>query len=197
MSKTKPMVHVSFDLVENFIPRVPRQICPNEDSTTPRICVAPDKLSALQAIPQAGEVIHTMKVIGIPVIIHAYYLKSGAVLMPEQIADKVPDATATREMWITDIPQSVYRIDYEIVYSYVPKRTDRNGTRERFVIYADFKRVKHQENWINLAYKSAKSDKAAEYFLKNKPDISFRTFMSNMDDELLKSLNIKLQEVRE
>lgn len=191
------MVHVSFDLVEEFIPRVPKQICPNEDSTTPRICVAPDKLSALQAIPQAGEVIHTMKVIGMPVIIHAYYLKSDAVLMPEQIADKVPDAEATGEMWITDIPKSVYRIDYEIVFSYVPKRIDRNGTSERFVLYADFKRIKHQENWKNLAYKSAKTSKAAEYFKKNKPDISFRTFISNMDDELLKSLDIELQEVRE
>ena len=191
------MVHVSFDLVEDFIPRVPRQICPNEDSTTPRICVAPDKLSALQAIPQAGEVIHIMKVIGIPVIIHAYYLKSDAVLMPEQIADKVPDATATREMWITDVPHDVYRVDYEIIFSYVPKCIDRKGTVERFVIYADFQRVKYQENWRNLAYKVLKSDKAAEYFLKKKPEISFRTFMSNMDDELLKSLNIKLQEVRE
>lgn len=33
--------------------------------------------------------------------------------------------------------------------------------------------------------------------MENKPDISYRTFMSNMDDELLKSFHVELQEVWE
>ena len=41
------LVHVSFDEVERFVPRVPKQICPDEDNTTPRICVAPNILSAI------------------------------------------------------------------------------------------------------------------------------------------------------
>lgn len=50
--------------------------------------------------------------------------------MPEQIADKVPDAVATGEMWVMAVPAAVRRIDYEIVDPYVPMRIDRNGTRE-------------------------------------------------------------------
>jgi hypothetical protein len=127
------LVHVSFDEVERFVPRVPKQICPDEDNTTPRICVAPNILSAIQAMPQGGTVAYNMARIGVPVVIHAYYIESDAILMPEQIADKVPDAVATGEMWV----------------------------------------------------------------MENKPDISYRTFMSNMDDELLKSFHVELQEVWE
>lgn len=198
MSKTKPMVHVSFDLVEDFIPRVPRQICPNEDSTTPRICVAPDILSAIQAMPQGGTVTYNMARIGVPIIIHAYYIESDAILMPEQIADKVPDAVATGEMWITQIPVAVRRIDYQIINPFVPMRIDRNGTKERFLLlYERLKRVKYQDNWRNLSIRTGKSRKAVEWFMKNKPDISYRTFMSNLDDELIKALNVELQEVWE
>lgn len=54
------LVHVSFDEVERFVPRVPKQICPDEDNTTPRICVAPNILSAIQAMPQGGTVAYNM-----------------------------------------------------------------------------------------------------------------------------------------
>lgn len=47
-------VHVSFDIVEKFIPRVPRQRCQGEDMSIPRICVADTILDAINAIPQAG-----------------------------------------------------------------------------------------------------------------------------------------------
>lgn len=61
------MVHVSFDEVERFVPRVPKQICPDEDNTTPRICVAPNILSAIQAMPQGGTVAYNMARVGVPV----------------------------------------------------------------------------------------------------------------------------------
>ena len=171
------LVHVSFDEVERFVPRVPKQICPDEDNTTPRICVAPNILSAIQAMPQGGTVAYNMARIGVPVVIHAYYIESDAILMPEQIADKVPDAVATGEM---------------------PMRVDRNGTRERFLVwYGELKRVRYQDNWRNLSTRTARNQKAVEWFMENKPDISYRTFMSNMDDELLKSFHVELQEVWE
>ena len=75
------MVHVSFDEVERFVPRVPKQICPDEDNTTPRICVAPNILSAIQAMPQGGTVAYNMARIGVPVVIHAYYIESDAILI--------------------------------------------------------------------------------------------------------------------
>ena len=73
------LVHVSFDEVERFVPRVPKQICPDEDNTTPRICVAPNILSAIQAMPQGGTVAYNMARIGVPVVIHAYYIESDAI----------------------------------------------------------------------------------------------------------------------
>lgn len=192
------LIHVSFDEVEKFIPRIPKQICPNEDNTTLRICVAPNVLSAIQAMPQGGEVVYYMARLGVPVIVHAYYIESDAVLMPEQISDKVPDAIATGEMWVTEVPAAVRRIDYEIRKPFVPKRTDRNGTRERFLItYGELKRVRYQDNWRNLSARTAKNEKAAEWFMENKPDISYRTFMSNMGEELLKSFHVELKEVLE
>lgn len=192
------LVHVSFDEVERFVPRVPKQICPDEDNTTPRICVEPNILSAIQAMPQGGTVAYNMARIGVPVVIHAYYIESDAILMPEQIADKVPDAVATGEMWVMAVPAAVRRIDYEIVDPYVPMRIDRNGTRERFLVgYGELKRVRYQENWRNLSTRTARNQKAVEWFMENKPDISYRTFMSNMDDELLKSFHVELQEVWE
>lgn len=129
------LVHVSFDEVEKFIPRIPKQICPNEDNITPRICAAPNVLSAIQAMPQGGTVVYNMARIGVPVVIHAYYIESDAILMPEQIADKVPDAVATGEMWVMAVPTAVCRIDYKIIDPYVPMRIDRNGTRERFLVW--------------------------------------------------------------
>jgi hypothetical protein len=205
------LVHVSFDEVERFVPRVPKQICPDEDRAkqTAEEQEAEAKaeqqaqrdayvLSAIQAMPQGGTVAYNMARIGVPVVIHAYYIESDAILMPEQIADKVPDAVATGEMWVMAVPAAVRRIDYEIVDPYVPMRIDRNGTRERFLVwYGELKRVRYQDNWRNLSTRTARNQKAVEWFMENKPDISYRTFMSNMDDELLKLFHVELQEVWE
>lgn len=78
------LVHVSFDEVERFVPRVPKQICPDEDNTTPRICVAPNISSAIQAMPQGGTVAYNMARIGVPVVIHAYYIESDAKNVPRR-----------------------------------------------------------------------------------------------------------------
>lgn len=44
-------IHISFDIVNEFIPRVPRQRCLGEDETVPRICVTEDILNAVNAVP--------------------------------------------------------------------------------------------------------------------------------------------------
>lgn len=126
--KSKWGFYIYRHLLDQEKERLPKQICPDEDNTTPRICVAPNILSAIQAMPQGGTVAYNMARIGVPVVIHAYYIESDAILMPEQIADKVPDAVATGEMWVMAVPAAVRRIDYEIVDPYVPMRIDRNGT---------------------------------------------------------------------
>lgn len=72
-------VHVSFDIVTEFVPRVPRQRCPGENSSIPRICAADNLYNAINAIPQAGLVLNYMKNLELPLIIHAYYLKGNGM----------------------------------------------------------------------------------------------------------------------
>lgn len=191
--KKRKLIHVSFDLVNGFAPRIPAQVCPGEDETIPRICVAPSIIKALQSIPQAGEVMYYMEEIGVPIIIHAYYMQSGAVLMPEQIADKVPDAVANQEMWVTEVPEDVRRVDYEIINPFTKKMKDRNGTVGRFVIgYDSLHVVGYQDNWRNLAHKISKSKEAEEWFMANMPaGITYRTLLSNLGDELLEKFGGK------
>lgn len=193
--KKRKLIHVSFDLVNGFAPRISAQVCPGEDETIPRICVSPSIIKALQSIPQAGEVMYYIEEIGVPIIIHAYYMKSDAVLMPEQIADKVPDALATGETWIMEIPVEVRRFDYEIVNPFIIKKKDGNGTVERFLVgYDSLKRVDYQDNWRNLARKMGRGKRAEDYFMSHKPDLTYRCFMSNLDDDLLKLLGVNLDD---
>ena len=58
-------IHISFDIVDEFTPRVPRQRCPGEDETVPRICVAEDILNAVNAVPQAGLVMEKYEKISV------------------------------------------------------------------------------------------------------------------------------------
>ena len=67
-------VHVSFDIVDHFAPRIPKQRCPEEDATISRICVAENLTMAINALPQSGDVICAMKDLRLPIIIHAYYI---------------------------------------------------------------------------------------------------------------------------
>lgn len=53
----KSMIHVSFDPVEAFVPRVPSQRIEGEmeeDSVTKRICASSTILGALRGIPSGG-----------------------------------------------------------------------------------------------------------------------------------------------
>ena len=76
------MVHVSFDLVDEFIPRIPSQRIEgtyNEEAKTKRICVSGDIHKAVRAIPQFAQVLNYMKALGLPLLIHAYYMKSDSI----------------------------------------------------------------------------------------------------------------------
>ncbi len=191
------MVHVTFDLVERFTPRVPKQRCVGEENITPRICVSSRLLQALQAVPTSGLAVYNMKRLGVPVVIHAYYLQSDNVLTSDQIADKVADAVVNDEMWILDEPTKVYRVDYELTDSITVDARDRHGEQQRFLLSAEFKRCKYQDNWRNLVYRLGKSDKFADVFLARRPqDLSYRTFVTNIDEEVIKPWGIELQEVK-
>lgn len=89
MRKSNSYVHLSFDLVEEFVPRIPKSRLEKEDAVTPRICVAKYISQALSALPAAGKTIEAMLEIGMPVIIHAYYLQSDAVIQTEDLLEAV------------------------------------------------------------------------------------------------------------
>jgi len=100
-------------------------------------------------------------------------------------------------MWITDAPDSVRRIDYEVIDPYIPIATDRNGTTGRFVMLAAFKRVEKQDNYINLAKAVAPTEEAEQRFYRKRPkDLSYRTLMSNLNDEMIAELKRMKEEKR-
>lgn len=145
------MVHVSFDRVEEFVPRVPQICYPEDNNSIKRICVNPTVLSALQSIPQCGKMFHYMKHLGLPIIIHAYYLKSNNVMSNEEVSKYVPDVKETGEMWILDKSTSVHRVDYEIKFFYAPPSIKiGNKLKENFVSSIVMKRCKFQSNVDNV-----------------------------------------------
>lgn len=178
------MVHVSFDLVDEFIPRVPKQRCEGENDTIKRICVAPSIIEALNAIPQAGLVVRNMKSLGLPVIIHCYYLKSDKVMSNDEIQKYVPDAEFTGEMWILEKPKAVNRVDYEITDCIVKQGVDVFENKMFEVRFPEIKRVKHQSN-IDIFFKvfshSPNERKMREIFEKQ----SYRKIIANFDDEII------------
>lgn len=187
------MVHVSFDLVESFFPRVPPQRLKTEDATIPRICVAPNVLFALRSIPQCGNVMQVMKQLGLPIIVHTYYLKSENVIDNETVQKYVDDAYVTGEMWLTDPPESVYRVDYQITDFLAPMMTDKFGNREHFVFIADMKRCKYQDNWDNLFGSLYLNDREGGKIKSLKGLCTFRTLMSNLGKEEIEILKERIK----
>lgn len=70
----KKYIHVSFDVVDAFNPRVPKSRIEGEDGTIPRICVANRLLDCVNAMPSGPETIQAMQQLGLPVVVHAYYI---------------------------------------------------------------------------------------------------------------------------
>lgn len=180
----QPMIHVSFDLVDEFIPRVPKHRCEGENNTIKRICVAPSIIEALNAIPQAGLVVRNMKSLGLPVIIHCYYLKADKVMSNDEVQKYVPDAEFTREMWILEKPKAVNRIDYEITDCIVKQGVDVFGNEQFEVRLPEIERIKHQsniDNFFKVFYHNPNERKMRGIFEKQ----SYRKVLATFDDEII------------
>ena len=108
-------VHVSFDIVDQFEPRIPKTCAIGEDQTIKRICVSDEILYALNALAESGKTLAVMQRLGLPLTMHAYYLESDHVMAPDVVQRYVPDADINHESWILDSPIHVHRIDYEIM----------------------------------------------------------------------------------
>ena len=186
MAKKRKLIHCSFDLVDNFIPRVPDsrvkwQGKEYEDSKTPRICVAPTVLQCLKAMPKAGEIIRWMRAVGLKPIVHAYYLESDNVQVCTM--DDVPDADITGEMWILDKPNDWHRIDYEIVSCAMEDGKDMFGRSVVAIHGVEIARTAYTDNLKDLI-----QGLGLEYgdFMKRFPFLHFRELAMNITctDEL-------------
>lgn len=178
------MVHVSFDRVSEFVPRVPENRCPGENSTIPRICVAPSIEDALNAMPRAGVVMDYMRQLGLPIILHVYHLKSGRVMSSEEITQYVPDADLSHEMWLLDRPEKVYREDYEILDFETRAYTDRFGHEMRGIYGIQMRKCRFQsntENFLNECADESRKEKIRGIIREN----TFRVVLDNIGAELI------------
>lgn len=128
------LVHLSFDPIDHFEPRVPKHQFPSENKTVPRICLSERVDRALCAIPQGGFAARAMfdfrKTVA-PVL-HAYICDTaadpGAFLPPEIVESKygVYDAPYTREWWALKTPAFVHKI-IRLVALFTHEETDLFG----------------------------------------------------------------------
>lgn len=176
----KSMVHVSFDPVMHFVPRVPEQRIEgiySEDSSTKRICIAPTVLRALQSIPQSALVLQYMQWLELPLVIHAYYL-TGDFYKPS--VEEVPDAPLTQEHWLLKEPESVLRKDYEVTHFSSVEVMDQNHVTFDMVTSIQLKPCRFTDN-----YGSLKNRFGVPQDIGFPAGVSYRTFLANCGEELL------------
>ena len=135
------MVHVSFDVVDEFCPRVPRNRLSEENNDINRICVTDSIHRSIENVPGCYKILYNMNELNLPLIIHGYYMNSQNIVYPNQ--EYVPDLNITKEAWVMSKPDKVRRIDYEIVD---PKFV----FQDNMVLLKDYrlKRIKFQDNAI-------------------------------------------------
>ena len=185
-------VHVSFDIVDQFVPRIPKQRCPEEDATISRICVAENLTMAINSLPQAGEAVCAMKNLKLPIIIHAYYIK-GEGMNNEEVRKYVPDAEFSGEYWITSVPSSVRRIDYEITEFEDKTIQDRFG-HDRIVLWGiQTKRCKFQDNVAIFLEKCEKNSERNELRKKAFDDNTYRTLLATFYKERILGKSISTE----
>lgn len=150
--KKNYMVHCSFEIVEKFEPRIPKNRIEgnalSEDNTIPRICVSTDIRKAINAIPDGGLTIKLMKEMKIPMIIHAYYLYSNNFIKPSK--ELLPDVDMSGEHWLLQEPDKIYRKDYEILNPYFLEVTDVNERKGTFMVGCNLRQAKFQDNLENF-----------------------------------------------
>lgn len=93
------LYHISKELINEFIPRVPKTRALTEDGKIPRICVAENIIGCVKAWPYRNPIMkHQIE--GKVLYIHEF--ECNDYLTPEDLSENfyVPDALYTRECWI-------------------------------------------------------------------------------------------------
>lgn len=178
-------IHVSFDIVNSFKPRVPKSRIEGENGTIPRICVTSRLLDCINAMPSGPETMQAMQQLGLPIVIHAYYMQAQEIWDTKKVAKYVPDARCYHESWIRTVPTHVRRIDYHVLE---PQFYQTKSGPLR-LIGAQFKRCAFSDNVTGLADLFHLHDSST--FAKLMREHGYAKVMFNMKDDFLKLLNTK------
>ena len=120
MRKQK-FIHVSFDPVSDFEPRIPSNRAKDEDAIKKRICcilskgsLQDDVIYALNASPCAGEVLQRIVSHGFDPVLHVYEFQSTKYMFPWEVQEYVPDAIYSGECWLLEKPKSFIHKCYNV-----------------------------------------------------------------------------------
>lgn len=117
-TKTKTLLHISYhpwNLVSEFVPRIPYQRAYGEDNKFKRVCVADTIDNCLLAAPFTDEMFEPRGYVengemdiyllgeysGVPFVAYEIEAPVAEVWSPGSISRMVPDALETNEHWIT------------------------------------------------------------------------------------------------
>lgn len=127
------LYHVSFEDVEEFVPKIPEQQLKAEDSSIKRICFAKSIRGALTAMPESYYALKgMMKLKKIPPLIHVYSIDENTVDFKDtyDIEQYVLDAEYTEECWVLNtltkndyIHEFWYIEDYHFIKKFILDKT--------------------------------------------------------------------------
>ena len=187
--RKKKYIHVSFDVVEEFIPRVPKSRLENEDSEIQRICVTDNIDHCLHAMVAAGRTLELMQQVNVPCIIHAYYLDCEDIWETKRVSKYVPDAKENHESWLLSKSTRIYRVDYEIQDIMIHHCADDSDPRNAILASYQLKRTHFQDNSTLLAKRFHVTD--SETFSKLIKEHGYVIVMCDMGPDLIRLLENK------
>ena len=109
----------------------------------------------------------------------------------EEVQNYVPDAKLTGELWLTEKPREVRRVDYEIVDFTAKTIKDPFGHDLTAVVINSFNECEYQDNVENFLHSmngfgnvsKERMERTRKIFKEN----SFRTVISNIGDLITKN----------
>lgn len=198
MQKQK-FIHISFDPVEKFEPKIPQNRAPEEDQTIRRICcirtgkdMKKDIMKALNASPCAGEALNRIASFGFYPVLHVYEMDSQDYLLPDEVQKYVPDAYYSGECWLTKKPVSFIHKCYEVTWFKTKEVSDNFGTEWQAVVALKLEKLKKTEtNWerYRKEHPNSVNDKLLQ--IVHSMDIGFKSFALTFSEEEMRKLTEK------
>jgi len=108
------LVHLSYDPVPQFIPRVPQARAVGENGTVKRICLAPSIEDAINSKPGHAAMVFAAMHYELPLALYVYktVVSVAEVIFPKELEKKygVKDAVLNHEHWILAPPKFLEEI---------------------------------------------------------------------------------------